>query len=55
MFVYEDNEWMIKGCYETAVDDDDDVVWSHEDGRELLRFLIVSILLQLYLLQMMIA
>jgi len=47
VFVYEDNEWMIKGRYETALGDaDDDVMWTHEDGQELLRFLIVSILLQ---------
>jgi len=33
--------------YETALGDaDDDVMWTHEDGQELLRFLIVSILLQ---------
>jgi len=45
VFVYEDNEWTVKGRYETALEDDEDAIWTYENGGDLLRFLIVSNLL----------
>jgi len=33
----------MKGRYQTALEDDDDAVWTYEDGQDILRFLIVSI------------
>ena len=41
VFVYEDNLWTIKGRYEAAMDDDDDVKWSIFQDQFRLRLLIV--------------
>lgn len=42
VFVYEDDVWTVKGRYETALEDDDDAVWTYENGQDILRFFIVS-------------
>jgi hypothetical protein len=34
--------WTIKGRYEHAIETDDDVTWSYENGQDVLRFLLVS-------------
>jgi len=40
---------MIKGHYETALDDDDDVIWEYENGQDFLCFLIVSLSPQFFI------
>jgi hypothetical protein len=35
---------MVKGRYETALEDDEDLTWSYENGQDLVRLLLVSIL-----------
>jgi len=42
VFVYEDDMWTVKGRYEHALEDDDDVSWTYENGHDVLRFLLVS-------------
>ena len=42
IFVYDDDEWMIKGRYETAVEDNEDLTWTYENGQDLVRILIVK-------------
>ena len=34
----------MKGRYETALEDDEDAVWTYENGQDILQFFIVSIL-----------
>ena len=41
VFVYEDNLWAVKGCYDAAVEDNDDVEWSVLPDHYRLRLLIV--------------
>jgi hypothetical protein len=35
----------VKGRFETALENDDDVLWAHDNGQDILRLLIVSPLL----------
>lgn len=42
VFVHEDDMWTVKGRYEHALEDDDDVSWTYENGNDVLRFLLVS-------------
>ena len=42
VFVYEDDMWTIKGRYDHALENDDDVSWTYENGQDVLRFLLVS-------------
>ena len=42
IFVYEDDTWAVKGRYENALEDNDDVMWTFDDGHDILRLLIVS-------------
>jgi hypothetical protein len=35
--------WTVKGRYDHALEDDDDVSWTYENGNDVLRFLLVSI------------
>ena len=42
IFVYEDDMWTVKGRYDHALEDDDDVSWTYENGHDVLRFLLVS-------------
>jgi hypothetical protein len=42
VFVYEDDMWTVKGRYEHAIENDDDVSWTYENGHDVLRFLLVS-------------
>ena len=42
IFVYEDDTWAVKGRYENALEDDDEVMWTFDDGHDILRLLIVS-------------
>ena len=42
IFVYEDDTWAVKGLYENALEDNDDVMWTFDDGHDILRLLIVS-------------
>lgn len=42
VYVYEDDTWAIKGRYEDALEDNDDVVWMFDDGQDKLYLLIVS-------------
>ena len=42
IFVHEDDMWTVKGRYEHALEDDDDVSWTFENGNDVLRFLLVS-------------
>ena len=41
VFVYEDNLWVVKGHFEAALADDDDVEWSTSQNQFCLRLLIV--------------
>ena len=43
VFVYEDDMWTIKGRYERALEDNEDAIWTYENGQDILRFMIVSI------------
>ena len=45
VFLYENSVWNIKSCYETAMEDDDDVMWMHHDGEDVLWILVISIML----------
>lgn len=42
IFVYEDDTWAIKGRYDNALEDDEDVAWTFDDGHDILRLLVVS-------------
>ena len=42
IFVHEDDMWTVKGRYNHALEDDDDVSWTYEKGNDVLRFLLVS-------------
>ena len=42
--------WMIKGRYEHALENDDDVSWDHEKGQDVLRFMLVSFSWYVFLL-----
>lgn len=44
IFVYEDEMWTVKGRYEQALESDEDVCWTYENGQDILRFLLVSFL-----------
>ena len=41
VFIYEDNLWAVKGCFEVALADNDDVEWSTSQNHFFLRLLIV--------------
>ena len=45
IFLHENSVWNIKGRYETAIEDDEDAVWTCHDGEDVLQILVVSILL----------
>ena len=36
IFVYDDDEWMIKGRYQTAFEDNEDITWTYENGQDIL-------------------
>jgi hypothetical protein len=36
VFVYEDDMWTVKGMYERALENDDDVSWTYENGQDVL-------------------
>jgi hypothetical protein len=42
IFVYEDDTWAIKGRYEDALEDNDDVTWIFDSGQDKLHLLVVS-------------
>ena len=42
VFVYEDDMWTVKGRYDHALENDDDVSWTYENGQDVLRFLIID-------------
>ena len=42
VFVHEDDMWTVKGRYDHALENDDDVSWTYENGQDVLRFLLVS-------------
>jgi hypothetical protein len=42
VFVYEDNIWAVKGHFEAALADNDEIVWLVFQDQFLLRLLIVS-------------
>lgn len=42
IFVYEDETWAVKGRYENALEDNDDAMWTFDEGFDILRLLIVS-------------
>ena len=39
--MYEDGNWAAKGCYETALEDNDDIMWTFDEV-DTLHLLIVS-------------
>jgi hypothetical protein len=41
IFVHEDDMWAVKGRFETALEDDDDVVWTFANGQDILGVLII--------------
>ena len=43
IFVYKDDMWAMKGCFETALKDDDNAVWTFVDGQDILWVLVVCI------------
>ena len=42
IFVHEDGTWAVKGRFENALEDDEDVTWTFDDGHDTLRVLIIS-------------
>ena len=42
IFIYEDNTWAVKGRYQDALEDNDDVMWTFDGGYDELYLLIVS-------------
>jgi hypothetical protein len=43
IFVYKDDMWTVKGRYEYALENHDDVSWTYENGQDVLWFLLVSV------------
>ena len=41
VFVYEDNTWAVKGCYDAAIAENDEIEWSVLQDQFRLRLLIV--------------
>jgi hypothetical protein len=41
VYVWEDDLWAVKGRYQSAVEDDDTVVWDTQDGKLVLRVAMV--------------
>ena len=44
VFIYEDDMWAIKGRFETALEDNESVLWTYDNGQDILRLLIVSMI-----------
>ena len=42
IFVYEDSTWAVKGRFENALEDDDEAMWTFDNGQDILCLLIVS-------------
>ena len=42
--------WTVKGRYEHAIENDDEVSWTYENGQDVLRFLLVSFLHGMFVL-----
>jgi hypothetical protein len=42
VFVYKDNTWAVKGRFENALEDDDEAMWTFDNGQDILCLLIVS-------------
>ena len=42
IFVYEDGTWAAKGRYKIALEDNDDAIWTFDEGFDVLHVLIVS-------------
>lgn len=45
VYTFEDNDWMVKGRYEFAIRNDEEVIWSKVDGDHVARILIVSLII----------
>jgi hypothetical protein len=45
IFVYEDDLWNIKGCYSTAIKDEEPITWDFINGEYVLPISIVSCVL----------
>ena len=43
VFTFEEGLWNIRGCYEKACEEDEDLVWSNIDGEHVTHILIVSL------------
>ena len=44
VYTWEDDEWMVKGRYELAIRNDEEVIWSKVDGDHITQILIVGLL-----------
>ena len=44
VYTWEDDEWMVKGQYELAIHNDEEVIWSKVDGDHITQILIVGLL-----------
>ena len=42
IFIYKDDTWAVKGCYQDALEDNDDMMWTFDGGYDKLYLLIVS-------------
>lgn len=45
IFIHEDGSWVVKGNFEAAVEDDDNVSWIMQKGEHVLNVLLVSFFL----------
>ena len=45
IFVYEDDDWMVKGRFETAKDDVEPIQWTVQDNKYILPILLVSFII----------
>jgi hypothetical protein len=43
LFTFDEGLWNIRGRYEKACEDDEELVWSNVDGEHVTRILIVSL------------
>jgi len=44
IYVYEDDEWTVRGCFETAQNDTDPIQWTLHNNKYVLPLLLVSFL-----------
>ena len=44
VYTYEDNEWMMKGRYEHAIRQNEELIWTMDNGKYFVNIIIVSLI-----------